>query len=128
MENEHFTLLNNTKSPIPTLPFEEMKDAALGKKYSLSLVFVGNKKSQELNRTYRDKDKPTNILSFTLDKENGEIFIAPLVAKKEAPEFGRTFDNFIAFLFIHGLMHLKGMDHGSTMERAEEKLRKKFGV
>ncbi len=73
-------------------------------------------------------NKPTNILSFPLDKKSGEIFITLSVAKKEAPNFDRTFSNFVAFLFIHGLMHLKGHDHSDTMERAESKLRKKFGI
>jgi probable rRNA maturation factor len=110
------------------VPFLAIKNKALGKKYNLSLVFVGNTRSQRLNQAYRGKNKPTNVLSFELDKTHGEIFIAPGVARKQAPSFERNFDNFIAFLFIHGLMHLKGMDHGSTMEKAEEKLRKQFGI
>jgi rRNA maturation RNase YbeY len=68
------------------------------------------------------------VLSFTLDDTAGELYITPEVARKECKEFGRSFEKFIAFLFIHGLHHLKGMDHGSTMEKAEEKIRRKFGV
>ncbi len=128
MREENFSITNETKSTLPSVPFASIKNAALGENYCLSLVFVSNAKSQEINKTYRDKDKPTNILSFELDKDSGEIFIAPAVAKKEAKDFERTYDNFIAFLFIHGLMHLKGMDHGSTMDTAEEKLRKQFGI
>ncbi|KND48833.1 MAG: putative rRNA maturation factor YbeY [Parcubacteria bacterium C7867-005] len=105
-----------------------MKDAVLGKKYELSLVFIGDKKSQNLNRTYRDKNKPTNILSFSLSKSSGEIFINLRLSKKQAKNFDRKFDNFIGFLFIHGLFHLKGFDHGDTMEKRESFLRKKFGI
>ncbi len=128
MVNDNFSIVNKTKSTLPCVPFANIKDSALGKDYSLSLVFIGESKSKSLNKKFRGKDKSTNILSFTLDKKNGEIFITPSVAKREAKKFERTFENFIAFLFIHGLMHLKGYDHGSTMERAEEKLRKQFSI
>ncbi|MCX6703549.1 MAG: rRNA maturation RNase YbeY [Candidatus Zambryskibacteria bacterium] len=128
MINESLTITNKTKGKLPSLPFAQMKDAVMGKNYELSLVFIGERCSRKFNNTYRQKDKPTNILSFTLDKKSGEIFITPAKARREAKSFDRTYDNFIAFLFIHGLMHLKGMDHGSTMEKAEEKIRVQFGV
>ena len=48
--------------------------------------------------------------------------------KKEALKFDRTFPNFVAFLVIHGLMHLKGFDHSSTMESNEQKIRQEFGI
>ena len=125
---ENFTITNTTKSTLPRVPFALIKNAALGKDYSLSLVFIGEKKSQELNKTYRGKNKPTNILSFELNKNSGEIFICMNVARREAKSFDRKLDNFVSFLFIHGLTHLKGYDHGDTMERAEIKLRKKFKI
>ena len=125
---DNFTLTNNTRAKLPHVPFASIKDAGLGLNYSLSLVFIGEKESQKLNFSYRGKNKPTNILSFPLDKKSGEIFITLSVARKEALMFDRTFSNFIAFLFIHGLMHLKGHLHGDTMERAESKLRRKFAV
>lgn len=126
--NDNFSITNTTQSKLPPVPFLEIKDKALGKKYSLSLVFIGDKKSQELNNAYRGKNNPTNCLSFSLDKNSGEIFINLSKAKKEAKNFDRKFDNFVAFLFIHSLMHLKGMDHSSTMEKAEEKIRKIFRI
>ncbi len=110
------------------MPFELMKDAVLGKKYNLSLVFIGNTLSRRLNRSYRNKDYPTNILSFPLEKDEGEIFINLAVAEKQAPLFGRNLKNFVAFLFIHGLVHLKGFEHGSKMESEEKRYRKKFEI
>jgi probable rRNA maturation factor len=127
-ESESFSLRNTTKQRIPRLPFEDMKNAALGKSYSLSLVFCGDKLSRKLNRTHRDKDKPTNILSFPLDTENGEIFIDLRLARKQSPDFERNFENFIGFLFIHGLIHLKGYEHGSRMESEEVKMRARFKI
>ena len=100
----------------------------MGKRYQLSLVFVDNDFSKNLNKIYRKKNKPTNILSFPLSKNSGEIFINLELAQKEARAFNQTFPNFIGFLFIHGLCHLKGMEHGGTMEKAESKLRKKFKI
>ena len=128
MSEEKFSILNKTKSTLPRVPFDKMKNEALGKKYSLSLVFIGDSASKKLNFSYRGKNKATNVLSFPLDKKSGEIFITPGVVKKQTRLFNRKFENLIAFLFIHGLMHLKGYDHGDTMDRAEEKLRRKFSV
>jgi probable rRNA maturation factor len=128
MREDKFSITNKTKSTLPRVPFVNIKNAVLGKNYSLSLVFIGKKRSLKLNSSYRGKNKPTNILSFPLDKNCGEIFITPELAKKESVMFSRKPDNFIVFLFIHGLMHLKGMQHGSRMEEAECKLRKRFNI
>lgn len=128
MNSESLTITNKTKGKLPRLPFLDMKNAALGKHYELSLVFIGERRSKKLNIAYRNKHKSGNVLSFPLDKKTGEIFICPARARREMKNFDRTYDNFIAFLFIHGLLHLKGMDHGSTMEKAEEKIRTQFGV
>jgi len=105
---------------------ERIKQAILGKKYELSLVFVDSKFSKNLNRIYRKKNKSTNILSFPLSKLSGEIFIDLVQARKEYKKFDKTFPQFVIFLFIHGLLHLKGMRHGSTMEEAERKFYSKF--
>lgn len=128
MSEDSFYITNKTKSTLPRVPFAKIKEEALGKDYSLSLVFIGKKKSATLNYSYREKNKPTNILSFPLDKKTGEIFITLELTREEAKKFERKHDNFIAFLFIHGLMHLKGMEHGSRMEEAEAKLRRQFLV
>ena len=106
--------------------FARIKNDILGKNYSLSLAFVSKKKSCELNKTYRGKDKPTNILSFPLSKDEGEILICKEIARKDAPKFGRTSSEFLSFLFIHGMLHLKGMKHGSRMEAAEKKYDEKY--
>lgn len=113
---------DTTKSNLPNLPFAKVCELCLPPDYELSLVFVDNKKSHELNLAYRQKDKPTNILSFPLDHLNGEIFIDLEYTKTEAKKLGREFDEYLLFLFIHGVLHLKGMTHGSKMESEEQKL------
>lgn len=126
--SDAFTFINETKAKMPRLAFLRMKKAVLGKKYELSVAIVGASKIRELNRRYRAIDKPTDILSFPLSKTEGEIYICPTLAKKEATKFDRLYENFLLFLFIHGLVHLKGYDHGSRMESIEARFRKKFKV
>ena len=110
------------RKPQFSIPFTCLKNAVLGRDFELSLVFTDNIFSRRLNMTYRRKNKPANVLSFSVSKKSGEIFIDLVTAKKEAGKFGMSFKNFVTFLFIHGLLHLKGMEHGDTMERAEKKL------
>lgn len=123
-----FLIVNETGISLPKIPFERMKMAALGKSYKLNLIITGSSRMKELNTIYRGKLKPTDILSFPLSEDEGEIYISPEEAAKEAKKFGRDFDNFLAYLFIHGCVHLKGYDHGSTMELIEADLREKFKV
>ena len=105
-----------------------MKDAVLGKKYELSVVIVSRDKIKRLNFSHRGKNVPTDILSFPLSETSGEIFLNLDEAKKEAKKFDRKFENFLGFLFIHGLVHLEGFEHGSRMEALERKYRAKFGI
>lgn len=104
----------------------ELKDDILGKKYELSIALVSAEKSQELNKKYRRINKPTNVLSFALTENSGELILCPEVISKELKKFDRTFDELLGFLVIHGMLHLKGMKHSSTMERTEEKYDKKY--
>ncbi len=117
-----------TARAFPSLPYETIKNAVLGKSYALTLVFVGAKRAQELNKTHRKASYVPNVLSFPLDTENGEIYIAPSVAKHEAKKFDMTYEGYVGFLFIHGLLHLKGHDHGATMEKAEQSFVRKFNL
>jgi probable rRNA maturation factor len=121
-------ITNLTKGKFPDLPFASMKNSVLGAKYDLSLVFAPKNNLRALNRLYRRKDAATDILSFPLSDSAGEIFINLEEARKESKKFGRDFENFIGFLFIHGLVHLKGFIHGSRMEHEEEKIRQRFGI
>jgi len=127
-KNENFTIINKTNGKLPRLPFADIKNQILGEDYSLSLVIVSKKEIHKLNKEYRKIDKPTDILSFEVDKELGEIFICLSKAKEKAVLFERTYNNFLSFLFIHGCVHLLGFDHGTKMEKLEEKYRKHFKV
>ena len=109
------------------MEFEKIKQDILGKRYSLSIAYVSEKKSRELNKRYRKIDKATNVLSFALHKDVGEIILCKSVIRKELKKFDRTFEQLLGFLVIHGMLHLKGMTHGTKMEKFEDLYCKKFG-
>jgi probable rRNA maturation factor len=122
------SFLSKNKPRISRALLRRMKDAVLGKHYILSVVFTNLAQMRRLNRAYRGKNEPTDILSFPLSKTEGEVFIAPSVARREAKKFGMPFEDLLRFLVIHGLLHLKGMKHGSRMEKLEAKFGKQFGI
>ncbi len=105
---------------------ENLKNDILGKQYSLSIAYVSLNKSREINKKYRGKNRPTNVLSFSLRKNEGELLLCKSVIKKEARKFKKKFKEWLGFLVIHGMLHLKGMEHSSIMEEAEEKYDKKY--
>ena len=125
---DSFGVNSTTKDRIPRLAFFDMKKAVLGNAYDLSLVFVGDKRSRTLNQTYRGKSYIPNVLSFPLDKHTGEILLNLRQAKREHKGRGESYEFFVALLVIHGMYHLKGMAHGSTMERQEAKLLAKLKI
>ena len=99
----------------------------------VSVVLANNNFVHRLNKEYRGKDKPTNVLSF----ENefplaGDIVIAYGVTRDEAKAQGKTFAAHLAHLLTHGALHLQGYDHlndkeAKKMEKLETKLMKKLG-
>ncbi len=121
-------LINKARSKAPALPYAKMKESVLGPSYTLSIAFIGRDRSRILNRRYRGKDNATNVLSFPVSRTEGEIYLCTEVIRREQKKFGRNFSNLVAFLLIHGLVHLKGFDHGSRMESHEKRIRRAFGI
>ena len=107
---------------------------AIGKHGSTATIaFVSNKRIHDLNRQFRNVDKPTDVLSFPAgEKLNlGDIAISVETAAAQAKENGLTFDAEIAQLILHGLLHLSGYDHendNGEMNRLELRLRRKLGI
>ena len=100
----------------------------------ISVSFVNNAKIHELNREYREKDRPTDVLSFPMwEKEElddgtaldghavtlGDIIISAEKAKAQAEEYGHSIERELAFLSVHSTLHLLGYDHEVSEE--EEK-------
>jgi probable rRNA maturation factor len=101
----------------------EMEELTEGE---VSVTFVTNEEIQELNRTYRDKDQPTDVLSFPMyeaEEEDievsdeaeplllGDVIISVPRAKEQAVQYGHSFERELGFLVVHGFLHLLGYDH-----------------
>jgi probable rRNA maturation factor len=123
---ENCTITNKTKGKLPRLPFVSIKNSILGEKYDLSVSFISAKAQKKINYQYRKIDKTTNILSFPLSNKSGEITFDLMKVKKESILFNMTYPQFLKYLFIHGLLHLKGYEHSSRMEIQEKKFLKLF--
>jgi probable rRNA maturation factor len=114
------------RAPAPGVPFLKIAEAVLPG-WEISLVFAGPARAQQLNVALRNKDYVPNVLSYETGKKSGEIIICPSVAKEQAPDYGMSYKHFMAYLFIHGLLHLKGHPHGATMEGKERTFLARFG-
>jgi len=120
--------INSTVRTYPTHDYAAIAKAIVGAKYELTLIFVGEVRAQKLNKETRGKSYIPNVLSFPVEENIGEIYICPAVAKREAKKFNLTPKGYVAYLFIHGLLHLKGHDHSDKMEQLERRYLKQFGI
>lgn len=87
----------------------------------LSVVLTDDTEIQVLNKEYRDKDKPTNVLSFPISPPAsmlGDIVLAKGVIEREAKEKTISFEAHLTHLLIHGFLHLQGYDHQNDSEAA----------
>jgi len=86
----------------------------------VSIAFVNNQKIKELNSKYRDKNEATDVLSFPIDDEMlGDIIISAIRAAEQAEEYGHSLKRELAYLTVHGMLHLFGYDHHSAEEKKE---------
>jgi len=128
------TIINQLKkNPIPPKKLKELLEK-LGRRYKKSgaevtLVLVGPRTIQKLNKKYRHRGKPTDVLSFPLNENSpdgkfylGDIVICPAVAKKQAKEKGHSLEREIAILAIHGFLHLIGYEHFQGIEEEETRI------
>ena len=98
----------------------------------VSVTFVSNERIHEINREFRDKDAPTDVISFAMEELGegeiqligdllprvlGDIIISIPKAEEQAKEYGHSFIRELGFLSVHGFLHLLGYDH---MEMEEE--------
>lgn len=98
----------------------------------VSITLTDNTHIHELNKTYRGIDRPTDVLSFALNESDepeildgpevdvlGELVISVERAREQAMEYGHSLRREIAFLTVHGMLHLLGYDHMKEEERRE---------
>jgi len=116
-----------TRRKAPGVPFTKIAAAILSE-YEISLAFVGETRARALNMSLRNKDYVPNVLSYILDKKtkSAEIIICLTIAEKQAPSYELSYKSFVVLLFIHGLLHIKGLSHGARMEKMEQEYLRKF--
>ena len=121
--------------------------AYYGEKRDFSVTFVTDNEIQELNREYREIDAPTDILTFRLDdapsfpisfeeddvdflnnEEMGDIFISLDTMRRNAEEFGVKNEEELSRLLLHGILHLRGLDHKTNDFAKEEMLKEQEEV
>jgi probable rRNA maturation factor len=100
----------------------------------VSVTFVSNARIHEINREYREKDRPTDVISFALEELGegeikvvgagiprilGDIIISTQKAREQAEEYSHSFMRELGFLAVHGFLHLLGYDHMSEEEEKE---------
>lgn len=107
-----------TRSKTPSHPYERVARAILPA-WDISLVFCGRTRAKRLNKQLRNKTYVPNVLSYRVGEKSGEILICKDVLTRQAKTYEMSARTFVLFLFIHGLLHLKGHAHGTTMERSE---------
>ncbi len=87
---------------------------------SLNIIIITSEEMQNMNNTYRGLDKPTDVLSFPYDEPYidvlGDIFINFSYMKEQAKTYGHSEAREIAFLAVHGYLHVKGYDHHTEKE------------
>lgn len=124
------------------------KREGISSETEMSVNFVDNREIQELNRNYRQKDSPTDVISFAMQETGegevniqgldmpvilGDIVISRDRAKEQAEEYGHSLEREFAFLTIHGFLHLLGYDHVTEEDEAEmfgkqNKILSEFGI
>ena len=99
----------------------------------IGLVFVGTKAIRTLNRKYRRKDRPTDVLSFRIGKKGadekfylGDIVISVPAAAKQARNGRHSLERELEVLVLHGFLHLAGYDHGAHVSLEEKAARRLF--
>lgn len=123
---------NNSQSQrLPsTADFERWISTALAtqslEEAEVSLYIVDEAEGQELNKQYRDRDYPTNVLSFPADIPEevgvpllGDLVVCAPVVEREAQEQGKSLEAHWAHMLIHGSLHLLGFDHIDDTEADE---------
>ena len=142
MPAEQTTLLFHSNTPGLSRAFSRRKALAFAKRLATEVthgrpftcLITSDQQLRRLNRDFRKKDYPTDVLSFSSRQTLGflgDIAISFPHAQRQAAEYGHPVGQEIEILMLHGVLHLLGLDHetdGGRMARAENKWRTAFGL
>lgn len=121
MEVNYFNQQSEDTTQYETILNKVFKDIVESK--SMQVIFVDNAQIHEINKTYRNVDKPTDVISFPNDDLEddsiGDIFISIDQAKLQAKDYGHSIEREIGFLAVHGYLHLIGYDHDTVENEAK---------
>lgn len=86
--------------------------------YKLNVILTTNERLQELNKRFKDLDRPTDVLSFSFDEDStavapylGEVYISLQKAKEQSEKYNVSLENEVERLMVHGILHLVGWEH-----------------
>ena len=113
--------------------YAEKRSAPQDEEREMTVVLADDAFVKNLNRDFRGKNKPTNVLSFPGDGHLGDIVLAFETIERQAKEQNKTFKAHVQHLLVHGTLHLLGHDHmeeaeAEKMESLEIKILKELGV
>ncbi|MGE5653907.1 MAG: rRNA maturation RNase YbeY [Bacillota bacterium] len=137
-EQDRFRVTGDMVALIERAVRTTLRNELVEDEVEVSIVLVDDPYIQGLNAEYRGKDCPTDVLSFAMEEGDdeieydegeapefrllGDIVISLETAQRQASEYGHSCDREIAFLTVHGMLHLLGYDHGSEDDDAELEL------
>lgn len=124
------------------------KEEGVSVEAEISITFVDNREIQVINRNYRQKDQPTDVISFAMQEQGegevaiigdeiplllGDIVISIDKAKEQAEDYGHSLERELGFLAVHGFLHLLGYDHQTQeqeqkMFQRQEEILNEFGL
>jgi len=132
---------------VPNVAYEEIirrccdeiaRVYGLTEKEELSILLCNNKKIHELNKAYRDIDRPTDVLSFALNEGNedfnneeemhliGDMVMSLERMEEQAKEYGHGTERELAYLTVHSCLHILGYDHMTDEDKAEMRKEEEF--
>lgn len=129
--DEQQVIDEDTKNQIESLLTFAAKKENITEEAELSISFVDEEEIQAINRDYRDKDKVTDVISFSLEEDEpeiegldmprvlGDIIICLEVAKEQAESYNHSLSRELWFLALHGFLHLLGYDHMTEEDEKE---------
>ncbi|MBM6628218.1 rRNA maturation RNase YbeY [Mammaliicoccus vitulinus] len=129
--DEQQVIDEDTKNQIESLLTFAAKKENITEEAELSISFVDEEEIQAINRDYRNKDKVTDVISFSLEEDEpeiegldiprvlGDIIICLGVAQEQAQSYNHSLSRELGFLALHGFLHLLGYDHMTEEDEKE---------
>lgn len=141
--NETNETIENIEILKPLLEYARKKENLEDTELEFSVIIVDNKRIHEINKEYRGIDRPTDVISFALEDNEeiefdhyrvlGDIYISIDKVREQAREYGHSEKRELAFLTVHGFLHLLGYDHmkpedEKVMFARQEEILNGFGI